>query len=80
MTDPLCVSIAEAARLLGISETTAYEAAREGRLPVLKWGSRWVVSVDGIRKMLEVATERAIEAEARAQEQGRVPLVGGRGR
>ena len=43
-TAPLTYTIAEAAALLGISVTTAYECAHRGQLPVLRFGRRLVVS------------------------------------
>lgn len=46
MTDSLTISIAEAARILGISERTAYRLVHESRFPVrvITVGSRAKVS------------------------------------
>ena len=45
MTDPLVLSVPEAAELLGISRDLAYDLARRGELPgAVQLGRRWVVS------------------------------------
>jgi excisionase family DNA binding protein len=38
MTEPLVYTVEEAARLLGIGRTAAYEAARRGELPAVRVG------------------------------------------
>ena len=43
MTEPLTLSVEDAARLLGISRGLAYEAARRGELPVIRLGRRLLV-------------------------------------
>jgi excisionase family DNA binding protein len=43
MTEPLTISVEDAARLLGISRGLAYEAARRGELPVIRLGRRLLV-------------------------------------
>jgi excisionase family DNA binding protein len=43
-TDKLTLTIPEAGKLLGIGRCAAYEAARKGELPTLKFGRRLVVS------------------------------------
>jgi excisionase family DNA binding protein len=47
---PLTLTIPQAAELLGISASKAYEAARAGDLPTIKIGARVLVS----RRRLEV--------------------------
>ncbi|MBI2836076.1 MAG: helix-turn-helix domain-containing protein [Chloroflexi bacterium] len=42
--EKLTLSIAEAAKCLGISKNSCYQAARRGELPVIKLGSRLLVS------------------------------------
>lgn len=64
---PLTCSVEEAARLLGIGRGAAYQAAREGRLPVVKFGCRYHVSLKGLEAMLAAATARALEVEARGR-------------
>jgi excisionase family DNA binding protein len=41
--EPLTISVEDAARLLGISRGLAYEAARRGELPVIRFGRRLLV-------------------------------------
>ena len=42
-TEPLTLSIEDAAVVLGISRGLAYEAARRGELPTIKFGHRLLV-------------------------------------
>jgi len=48
----LTLTIKEAARLLGISRGLAYEMARRGKLPVVRFGRRVVIPKEALRKML----------------------------
>lgn len=43
MSEPLVISVEDAARLLGISRGLAYEAAHRGELPVIRLGRRLLV-------------------------------------
>ena len=55
-THSLCISIPEAAKLLGISRNTGYEMARMGQLPTIRCGQRrLVVPKAALMKMLEEA-------------------------
>lgn len=47
------VTLAEAAQVLGISRSTAYELARTGELPVLRLGRRLVISKRALDRLLE---------------------------
>lgn len=58
--EPLAVSTAEAARLLGVSRPTVYQYIRRQDFPAFKLGSRTLVSVDGLRTW--VANQAAKEA------------------
>jgi len=51
----LTLTITETAKLLGISRCKAYEAARLGNLPVIKFGRRLVVPIYALEKMLREA-------------------------
>lgn len=51
----LTVSVEEAGQLLGISRAKAYECARTGELPTKRFGKRMVVSLDSLRRLLDVA-------------------------
>lgn len=43
MSEPLTMSVEDAARLLGVSRGLAYEAARKGELPTIRLGRRLLV-------------------------------------
>ena len=49
-------TIAEAASILGISRSSAYECARRGELPVVRLGRRLIVSAATLRRLLEDPT------------------------
>ena len=49
----LTVTVEQAGELLGISRALAYEMARTGRLPTLRFGKRIVVPKKAIETMLE---------------------------
>jgi excisionase family DNA binding protein len=50
----LCLSIPEAAKLLGVSRNTGYEMAKMGQLPVIRCGQRrLIVPKVAFAKMLE---------------------------
>ena len=49
---PPTISVTEAARILGISRTTAYEAVRDGTLPSIRIRRRIVISVAGLTAVL----------------------------
>jgi excisionase family DNA binding protein len=50
--DKATLTITEAAKLLGIGRSAAYEAARRGELPTLSFGRRLVVLSAALEKML----------------------------
>jgi excisionase family DNA binding protein len=50
------MSVTQAAEVLGISRTTAYECVRTGDLPALRLGGRIVVSTQAIDDLLERAS------------------------
>lgn len=47
------LSVAEAAIVLGISRTLAYELANKGELPILRLGKRMLIPRVAIEKMLD---------------------------
>ncbi|MFC1968800.1 helix-turn-helix domain-containing protein [Chloroflexota bacterium] len=51
----LCITIPEAAKLLGLSRNFGYELARRGELPVIKFGKRLLIPRVALEKMLEKA-------------------------
>jgi len=56
------LKIEEAAQLLGIGRQTAYDLARQGKLPVLRLGKRLVVPKVALERMLADAGKNS-EAE-----------------
>jgi len=50
----LTYTVTEAAVLLGISRAKAYECARTGELPVLRFGRRLVVPAVALDELLDV--------------------------
>ena len=56
MTESATVKVEEAARILGIGRQTAYELARQGKLPgALRLGHRIVVSRKALERFLEAS-------------------------
>ncbi len=51
----LTVTVPEAARLLGISRTAAYEAVHRGELPAISIGRRMVVPKVALHRLLDQA-------------------------
>ena len=51
--DTRTVTVTQAARILGISRGSAYEAAKNGELPVIRIGKRLLVSMEALDRMLE---------------------------
>ena len=49
---PPTISVTQAARILGISRTTAYKAVRDGTLPSIRIRGRIVISVTGLTAVL----------------------------
>lgn len=47
------LTLPEAAHILGISRSTAYELARTGKLPVLRLGRRLVIPTSALNSLLE---------------------------
>lgn len=61
MTDnlqPMAVSAAQAANLLGISKPKVYELMGKSDFPSFKLGGRTLISVDGLREWIAKQTER----------------------
>jgi excisionase family DNA binding protein len=46
------VSVEEAGQILGISRGLAYELARQGRLPVIRLGRRFIIPRKGLDDLL----------------------------
>ena len=54
VADPLVVSVAEAARMLGISKTLAYELVARQELPTVRLGSRLRVPRRAIERLTRI--------------------------
>jgi excisionase family DNA binding protein len=54
-TERRTVSLEEAAKILGISRGHAYAAAKKGGLPTIRIGSRWLVPVAALDRLLASA-------------------------
>ena len=50
--EPLAVSAAEAARLLGVSKPKVYELIGQPDFPSFKLGGRTLISVEGLREWI----------------------------
>lgn len=48
----LCLSVPETAKILGISRGLAYELARSGQLPVVRFGRRLLIPRIALERML----------------------------
>ena len=53
----LTYTVEEAGEMLGISRAKAYESARTGELPTVRFGRRMVVPVDGLLRLLGVSED-----------------------
>ncbi len=51
--EPLAVSTAEAARLLGVSRPTVYQLINRADFPAFKVGARTLISVAGLERWVE---------------------------
>jgi excisionase family DNA binding protein len=49
----MVVTVTEAAELLGISRSLAYDLARTGQLPALRLGRRLVIPITALLSLLE---------------------------
>jgi excisionase family DNA binding protein len=58
-SEPLFVRISEAARLLSMSRTTAYDAVRKGAIPALQIAGKWRVPVAALERLAANAMEAA---------------------
>ena len=54
--EPLAVSAAEAARLIGVSRPTVYQLMNRADFPSFKVGGRTLISVDGLRNWIAAQT------------------------
>ncbi len=53
----LCITVPEAAAMLGLSRNFAYELVKRKELPVIKFGKRLLIPRAALEKMLEGGDE-----------------------
>ncbi len=53
----LCITVPEAAEMLGLSRNFAYELVKQKQLPVVKFGKRLLIPRVALDKMLEKGTQ-----------------------
>ena len=63
----LTVSVVEAGKMLGISRNLAYEMARTGQLPTLRFGRRLLVPRHALERMLEQSGDTKEGANAKKE-------------
>lgn len=56
--EPLAVSAAEAARLLGVSRPTVYTLLNRADFPSFKVGNRTLISAEGLREWVKAQAEK----------------------
>ena len=49
----LCITVPEAAKMLGISRNFAYDLVKQEKLPVIRFGKRLLIPRAALEKMLE---------------------------
>ena len=49
----LCITVPEAAEMLGISRNFAYDLVKQGKLPVIRFGKRLLIPRVALEKKLE---------------------------
>lgn len=57
---PITMSVDEAAEVLGLSRTSAYQAVKAGEIPSLKFGSRIRIPTARLAVLLGVVSEERI--------------------
>ena len=70
--EPLAVSAAEAARLLGVSRPTIYQYIGRADFPSFKLGNRTLIYVDGLREWVK---RQAQEVSAREKKKWPAPVL-----
>jgi len=49
----LCITVPEAAAMLGVSRNFGYELVKQGQLPVIRFGKRLLIPIAALEKRLE---------------------------
>ena len=50
-TEPMFIGLSEAARLLSMSRSAAYDALRKGAIPAIQIAGKWRVPVDALKRL-----------------------------
>ncbi len=74
---PLLIAVPEAARLLGIGATLAWELVRLGRIPSIKLGRRVLVPRAGLERLAHVPTSADMQDVEATPAQYRPATTGG---
>lgn len=53
--EPLCCSVADAAKSIGVCRATIYNWMREGRISTQRVGGRRLVKIDSVKRLVEAA-------------------------
>lgn len=57
----------EAAELLGLSRSMVYKACREGEIPALRFGTRWVIPRQGLDALLDGCRQNRRQGPSRGR-------------
>jgi excisionase family DNA binding protein len=63
--DTLCVSVEEAARMLGIGRSLCWQEVRRGTIPSYRIGARVLVPLAELRRLVQARTQAAGAKEER---------------
>ena len=74
MIEPLCYSVPETARLLGLGRNAAYEAIKRGEIPAIRIGGRVLVPRVQLEKMLAEDRFQRLAERTPPSEMGRDEL------
>jgi excisionase family DNA binding protein len=61
--DKLAYSVADAARLMSVSEMTVYRRIKDGTLHAFKWNGRTLIRVEDMQAALDAASGRTPEGD-----------------
>ena len=62
-TEPLALSVTEAAKLLGISRPTLYTLIHREDFPAFKLGGRTLISAEGLREWVRVQAAKEVAVQ-----------------
>jgi len=71
MTGRLTVSVPEAAKLLGLSRSSTYEAVRRGDLPSIRVGGRVLIPIQRLEALINSEASDESEASYASQDSDR---------